>query len=176
MKRGETDEVRAAWTLLEGLVHRVAPFIATLDPELVSRPVPTSGVRLYWTDERGDRFDAYDPTDGTLRVIALFAALVRPPGVKPGIVLFDEPELGLNSAAIALFAGLVRSVSAHSQVPVATQSPTLLDAFAVDEVIVAERRGGETCFRRLDLDEVSPRLADYSLAQLYEKYLLGGRP
>ena len=72
--------------------------------------------------------------------------------------------------------GLRRSVSAHSQVLVATQSPTLLDAFALDEVIVAERRGGESCFRRLDLEELRLWLADYSLAQLYEKNLLGGRP
>ncbi|WP_437929249.1 AAA family ATPase [Sorangium sp. So ce291] len=177
IKRSESEEARAAWTLFEGLVRRIAPFINALEPDLVAPDrADASAVRLYWSDERGHRFDAHDLSDGTLRAIALFAALTQPPATRPKFLTIDEPELGLHPAAISIFAGLVRSASAHSQILVATQSPALLDEFAPDEVVVAERRGGETTFTRLDPKELEAWLEDYSLSQLYDKNVLGGRP
>jgi predicted ATPase len=177
LKQSESEDPRAAWTLLEGLVRRVAPFIKTLEPDLVEPDqADASAVRLYWNDERDYRFDVHDLSDGTLRAIALFAALTQPPGTRPKFITIDEPELGLHPSAISIFAGLVRSASAHSQIVVATQSPALLDEFAPDEVVVAERRGGETSFARLDPNELEAWLEDYSLSQLYDKNVLGGRP
>lgn len=35
---------------------------------------------------------------------------------------------------------------------------------------------GESSFRRLDVEELKPWLEDYSLAELYDKNVLGGRP
>lgn len=177
LKHSEGEDARAAWTLLEGLVRRVAPFVKTLEPDLVEPAQGNaSAVRLYWHDEREYRFDVHDLSDGTLRAIALFAALTQPPGTRPKFITIDEPELGLHPAAISIFAGLVRSASAHSQILVATQSPALLDEFAPDEVVVAERRGGETMFTRLDPKALEAWLEDYSLSQLYDKNVLGGRP
>jgi len=177
LKRSEGEDARAAWNLLEGLVRRVAPFIKTLDPDLVTPDqADASAVRLYWSDERDHRFDVHDLSDGTLRAIALFAALTQPPSARPKFITIDEPELGLHPAAISIFAGLVRSASAHSQILVATQSPALLDEFAPDEVVVAERSGGETSFARLDPKELEAWLEDYSLSELYDKNVLGGRP
>jgi predicted ATPase len=177
LKRSETEDARAAWTLLEGLVRRVAPFIKTLEPDLVDPDqAGASAVRLYWSDERDHRFDVHDLSDGTLRAIALLAALTQPPSTRPKFITIDEPELGLHPAAISIFAGLVRSASAHSQILVATQSPALLDEFAPDEVVVAERKGGETSFARLDPKELEAWLEDYSLSELYDKNVLGGRP
>jgi predicted ATPase len=177
LKQSTSDDARAAWALLEGLVRRVAPFIKTLEPDLVEPDQgDASAVRLYWHDEKAYRFDVHDLSDGTLRAIALFAALTQPPGTRPKFITIDEPELGLHPAALSIFAGLVRSASAHSQILVATQSPALLDEFAPDEVIVAERRGGESGLERLDPKELEAWLEDYSLSQLYDKNVLGGRP
>jgi predicted ATPase len=177
IKHSRGEDERAAWMLLEGLVRRVAPFIATLEPDLVAPDRGhASAIRLYWTDVRGYRFDAHDLSDGTLRAIALFAALTQPPDTRPQFFTIDEPELGLHPAAISIFAGLARSTSAHSQILVATQSPALLDEFAPDEVIVAERRDGESRFGRLDPKELEAWLENYSLSQLYDKNVLGGRP
>ena len=91
---------------------------------------------LFWTDERGHRFDAHDLSDGTLRALALFAALTQPPSTRPAFITIDEPELGLHPAAISIFASLVRSASTHSQILVATQSPAVLDEFAPKAKIV----------------------------------------
>lgn len=177
LKQSKSDDSRAAWALLEGLVRRVAPFIKTLDPDLVEpEQGNASAVRLYWYDEKEYRFDVHDLSDGTLRAIAIFAALTQPPRTRPKFITIDEPELGLHPAALSIFTGLVRSASAHSQLLVATQSPALLDEFAPDEVIVAERRGGESGFKRLDPKELEAWLEDYSLSQLYDKNVLGGRP
>lgn len=177
LKQSTSEDARAAWALFEGLVRRVAPFIKSLEPDLVEPDQgEASAVRLYWHDEKDYRFDVHDLSDGTLRAIALFAALTQPPGTRPKFITVDEPELGLHPAALSIFAGLVRTASAHSQILIATQSPALLDEFAPDEVIVAERRGGESAFKRLDAKELEAWLEDYSLSQLYGKNVLGGRP
>lgn len=172
---GESD--RAAWAFFTGLVRMVAPFIVEIVPDLVApHKGDASAVRLFWTDERGYRFDAHDLSDGTLRTIALFAALTQPTSARPKFVVLDEPELGLHPAAIALLGGLIRSASAFAQVIVATQSPAMLDQFAPEEVLVTERANAETSFRRLDPKALETWLEEYSLSQLYDKNVLGGRP
>lgn len=91
-------------------------------------------------------------------------------------MVIDEPELGLHPAAIGVFAALVRSVSEHSQILLATQSPALLDEFEAEEVVITERKDGATSFRRLDPAALAQWLEEYSLSELYDKNVLGGRP
>jgi len=62
------------------------------------------------------------------------------------------------------------------QVLLATQSPVLLDHFAAEEVVVVERRDGASVFTRLDPTALSTWLEEYSLSELYDKNVLGGRP
>ena len=64
----------------------------------------------------------------------------------------------------------------YGQVIMATQSPTLLDHFEPEEVIVANRINGEARFERLDADRLGVWLEDYSLGQLWEKNEFGGVP
>jgi predicted ATPase len=161
LKNSDAQDTRASWSMIEGTTTRIAPFIKSLDPDLVDPEHPeSSALRLYWTDERGHRFDVHDLSDGTLRAIALYSALLQPSATRPAFISIDEPELGLHPAALSLFASLVRSTSVWTQVLLATQSSALLDEFAPDEIIVAEYRKdmkptkGETSFRRLDLEEL----------------------
>lgn len=177
LKTSDAEDTRPAWNLISGLVRRVAPFIKELVPDLVdpSRP-EQSAVRLYWTDERDHRFDVHDLSDGTLRAIALFTALGQPSASRPTFITIDEPELGLHPAAISIFAALVRSVSEHCQVLLATQSPALLDEFEPEDVVVTERSDGASTFRRLVPEELAAWLEDFSLSELYDKNVLGDRP
>ncbi len=177
LKHGTSADSRAAWELLEGLVRRIAPYIKALEPDLTDPDQgEASAVRLYWLDERDYRFDVHDLSDGTLRAIALFAALTQLPATRPKFITIDEPELGLHPAAVATLCGLVRSASEHSQILVATQSPAILDEFLPEEVVVAERSGNASTFRRLDGASLEAWLAEYSLSELYDKNVLGGRP
>lgn len=187
-KLGEGAESRAAWRMLEGLVRQVAPFIKSLeptpnvdepeafrwnDPELRLDQVT---VRLDWIDQNDNRFGVGQLSDGTLRALALFAALTQPGASLPTFITIDEPELGLHPAALALFVQLVRSISHRAKVVLATQSPALLNLVEPEEVLVVERVKGATQLRRLDRESLAEWLDEYSLAELYDKNLLGGRP
>lgn len=94
----------------------------------------------------------------------------------PALVVLDEPELGLHPFAIVQLAGLLRQASARSQVLIATQSVTLMNQFEVEDLIVVERKAGASEFSRPDLAILQDWLDEYSLGELWEKNLLGGRP
>ena len=101
---------------------------------------------------------------------------------RPGTVLFDEPELGLHPYALNLLGNLFKQAADSrgdhvlSQVIVSTQSALILNEFAPEDVIVVERENGESTFRRLDSSELSEWLEDYTLGELWQKNILGGRP
>jgi predicted ATPase len=153
-------------------VRQVMPFFAdfVLDP--------TSGsVLLQWRERDTDLvFGAHQASDGTLRTIALIALLLQPADQIPAVVILDEPELGLHPFAIKVVAGLVKSISIHKQVILATQSTTFIDHFEAEDIIVVNRRGRESALARLDSEALSDWLDEYSLAELWEKNVLGGRP
>jgi predicted ATPase len=161
---------KASWARIQGLVRHVAPFVRELAP----KPVGMRGVRLDWVDDQGETFGPAHLSDGTLRAVALLTALGQP--VPPLLSCIDEPELGLHPAAMTILCGLIKSVSAQRQVIVSTQSPALLDEFAPEDVVVAERKDGATELRRLDPQALEAWLDDYSLSELYDKNVLGGRP
>ncbi|EYF00945.1 Hypothetical protein CAP_8893 [Chondromyces apiculatus DSM 436] len=52
----------------------------------------------------------------------------------------------------------------------------MLDAFLPRDIVVAERKDGATELRRLDEEALASWLEDYSLSELYDKNILGGRP
>jgi predicted ATPase len=111
-----------------------------------------------------------------LRALALVTALGVPAKRRPWFMAIDEPELGLHPSALGLIAGLVKSVSSRTQVVLATHSPALLDHFDPADVVVTERRDDGSVFRRLDPTELETWLDEYTLSELYDKNVLGGRP
>ena len=92
------------------------------------------------------------------------------------MILVDEPELGMHPYAITLLASLMKQASTETQVIVSTQSSLLLDHFEPEEVLVADRIDGATQLTRLESSSLESWLEDYSLGQLWEKNVLGGRP
>jgi predicted ATPase len=163
----------AAFRRIEEHVRLVAPFFDqfVLEPlELNKRKI-----KLEWKQVGSDAyFDAYSLSDGTLRFICLATVLMQPS--PPALVLLDEPELGLHPFAIEIVAGMIEAATAKSQVLLATQSVTLLDHFAAKDVIVAENDGHRSHLRRLDEAKLKDWLGEYSLGELWEKNVLGGRP
>jgi predicted ATPase len=113
-------------------------------------------------------------SDGSIRFICLVTALLQPE--PPSTIIIDEPELGLHPYAITLLGGLLRSASERMQIVVSTQSVPLLNEFSIDDLIVVEREEDVSVFKRLDEDEFSSWLEDYSVGELWEKNILGGRP
>ena len=127
-----------------------------------------------WTDKT---FGAHLTSDGSLRFFALVTLLNLPPEMLPDVLLLDEPELGLHPAAVTLVGDMIKSLAVERQVIVATQSPLLVDAFDLDEIIVLELKDGRTEFRKLAPDDYQVWLDDsFTPGDLWLKNLLGGRP
>ena len=142
------------------------------------RPKVSNGdqvLQLEWTQKDSDYpFHAGQLSDGTLRFIALTTALLQPN--PPNTILLDEPELGLHPYALTLLAELLKKAATNTQVIVSTQSASLLDNFEPEDVIVVEREDGASTFKRLSSVELEEWLKDYSLGELWEKNIFGGRP
>ena len=115
-------------------------------------------------------------SDGMLRVIALVTLLLQPEQDLPDVLILDEPELGLHPYAINIVGGLIRAVATKIQVIVATQSMPLVDCFEPEDIVIVERKGRSSVFRQLDAEALGEWLEDYSLSELWEKNVLGGRP
>jgi predicted ATPase len=159
---------------IRDIVRLGSPFFD--DFKLRSVPDKPELIQLEWLQKESDYpFRPSQLSDGTLRFICLATALLQPK--PPAILLFDEPELGLHPYALTLVAALFRSaVQSDAQVIVSTQSAPLLSEFAPEDVIIVEREHGESRFRRLDSADLSEWLAEYSLGDLWQKNVLGGRP
>jgi predicted ATPase len=158
---------------IEDTVRQIAPFFEgfRLEP---SRLNPDK-IRLEWKEKGSEAyFNSSALSDGTLRFICLATLLLQP--TLPAVVLLDEPELGLHPAAISLLTDLLESASQSTQVLVATQSVTLVNQFTPDSVWVVERADRASTFRHLESADMSAWLENYSLGELWEKNILGGRP
>jgi predicted ATPase len=165
------DTERSAYRRIVGAVRQVAPFFR----EFVLQPEVNRRIRLRWRQTGSDAvFSADQMSDGTLRFVCLATLLLQP--TLPALVVLDEPELGLHPYAIIQLAGLLRQASVRSQVLLATQSVTLMNQFQLEDLIVVERMDGASAFSRPDPGKLSDWMAEYSLGELWEKNLIGGRP
>ncbi|MGH7143145.1 MAG: AAA family ATPase [Planctomycetota bacterium] len=113
-------------------------------------------------------------SDGSLRFICLATLL----GLDeyPPLILIDEPEIGLHPSALSLLAEMLQVAARQTQVIVTTQSPTLVDYFAPEDIIVVDQKQGASTFRRLNEKDLGGWLDEYSLGELWEKNIFGGRP
>lgn len=138
-------------------------------------PTEEEQIRLLWKQKDSD-YSLWPSqlSDGSIRFICLVTALLQPK--PPSTIIIDEPELGLHPFAIALLAGLLRSASKRMQVIVSTQSAPLVDEFSIDDLIVVEREQGATVFKRLNEEDFTNWLDDYTVSELWQKNILGGRP
>ncbi len=134
-------------------------------------------VQLRWKAKwSGKTFAAHLTSTGSLRFFSLITLLNLPHDMLPEVLLIDEPELGLHPSAVTLIGSMIKSLAAERQVIVATQSPLLVDAFGVDEILALDLHEGKTSIRTLNPDDYQAWLEDYSTGDLWRKNVFGGRP
>lgn len=132
-------------------------------------------INLQWQQQNNDYpFWPSQLSDGSLRFICLATALLQPE--PPTTIIIDEPELGLHPYAIALLASMLRSASKKMQVIVSTQSVPLVNEFEIEDLIVVEREKGASIFNRLKNKDYKDWLKEYTVGELWDKNILGGRP
>ncbi|OQY58361.1 MAG: recombinase RecF [Desulfobacteraceae bacterium 4572_88] len=152
-------------------IRLVTPFF----DNFILKPDRNEKVRLRWKQKGTDYpLKPHHLSDGTLRFICLTTALLQPD--PPSTIIIDEPELGLHPYAIEILAELIQATSKKTQTIVSTQSPALVDCFQPEDVIVVNRKQGESVFERLNERDLSHWLEDYSLGELWRKNVVSGGP
>ncbi len=158
---------------IEKVVQSIAPFFDRF--YLVPDEINPNQIYLRWLEKGSDLlFSAHNLSDGTLRMICLTTLLMQPE--LPETIVIDEPELGLHPSAVSKLAGMLKSASANSQIILSTQSVNLVNEFDAEDIIVVERADNQTVFKRQSSAELENWLDLYSMGDLWEKNVLGGRP
>ena len=154
-------------------IGRVLPSFDRFDLQVVG-----GKVALRWLYTNSDKsFGAHLTSDGSLRLFSLVTLLNLPTEMLPTVVLLDEPELGLHPAGIALVGGMIKALSTRRQVLVATQSPLLIDAFDIEEMVVLEADSEGSRAHVLAKEGYQDWLDEgYLPSELWQKNVLGGRP
>ena len=134
-------------------------------------------ILLRWKEKGTNKvFNAGQASDGMLRTVALISLLAQNPKDLPSVLFLDEPELGLHPSAIDLVAGLIKAVSYHCQVFVATQSISMVNNFDLEDLVVIDRKERYSVYSRPDSRTLKEYLDEFSTGQIWEKNIIGGRP
>lgn len=158
-------------------IRQIMPQFA--DFELYPSALNENYIILNWKENKSSYlFGAHQISDGSLRFMALATLLLQPPETLPSVMILDEPELGLHPSAISSLAGMVKSASKNCQIVLATQSTRLVDEFETKNIIVVERDIKNDCsiFKELDREALANWVEQYSMSELWEKNVIGGKP
>lgn len=137
-------------------------------------------ISLRWTDISATDyvFNAHQFSDGSIRFIALATLLLQPKETMPNVIILDEPELGLHPYAVTQLAQMIKDAAIHSQIIIASQSKDLVDHFDIDNISVVEMDEKNLCttVKALNEEDYKLWLEHYTLSELWDKNIIGGRP
>lgn len=161
---------------------RIVSYIREVVPQFNDFYLEPAGrfISLKWMDTSANDyvFDVHQFSDGSLRFIALAALLLQPEDTMPSVIILDEPELGLHPFAITKLAEMIKDASIHSQVIIASQSKDLVDHFDIGDISIVEMDEKSMCtsVRKLSEADYKLWLEHYTVSELWDKNVLGGRP
>ena len=158
-------------------VRLVAPFFE----DFVLNPVKDS-IQLKFKEKNSDlELGSFRLSDGTIRFTALATLLLQPKFTIPKVIIIDEPELGLHPMAIDILAEMINIASKHSQIFITTQSERLINHFEPKNIIVVDRKQDMSGrfysdFKKLKSSDLKDWIKDYSLSDIWNSNIIGGRP
>jgi len=137
-------------------------------------------ISLKWRDNSPNDYvlSADQFSDGSIRFISLATLLLQPEETMPFVIIVDEPELGLHPYAIDQLNEMIKDASKHAQIIIATQSTAIIDGFSVGDIAIVEYDNDiqGSSVRRLDEREYAEWIGRYTLSELWNKNVIGGRP
>jgi len=122
-----------------------------------------------------DLLSAIRMSDGTLKFLALLAALFHPK--PPPLMCIEEPEIGLHPDAMHLVTEALVEASQSVQLIVTTHSDALVDSLTdqPESVLVCERDfDNGTQMKRLSKEDLKEWLEHYTLGEIWRKGEIGG--
>ena len=163
---------RSYYEEIVSAVRLVIPFFDDFRLDVEQRGVQEK-VKLGWQQKGSDfPMQPYHLSDGSIRFICLATALLNP--FPPSVIVIDEPELGLHPEAIRILGELIQDAAKRTQIIVATQSPLLLDQFSIEDIVVVNRKEGQSTFERLHREDFNEWLNNYSVGELWSKNVIQG--
>ena len=116
-------------------------------------------------------------SDGHLQMLLVLTALFSE-GQRPGLLLFDEPDLSLHPWALAVLAEAIEDAARNwsKQVLLTTHSPVLMSQFDASRIIAVSRDDKGTSLRRLsEMEEIQDMLNRYTPGSLYMADYVGAQ-
>jgi len=156
-------------------------FVAPFFDDFILEPSGNS-IQLKFKEINSDlELGSFRLSDGTVRFICLATLLLQPKESMPKIIIIDEPDLGLHPVAIDVLAEMLNIASHHAQIFLTTQSERLITYFEPKNIIVINRKKDDkgrfySDFTKLDNDSLKEWIEDYSVSEMWNSNIIGGRP
>jgi len=162
--------------MIDALQH-IVPYAANVRPDITKDLFERRSL-IQLTERFGSGRDVALPgwvlSGGTLRLLALLAALRNPAG--PSVLFIEELENGLDPRAIGFVIEEIRSAvtAGDRQVILTTHSPYLLDKLSLGHIVTVERPdGGSPILRRpAEEDELQKWAGEFAPGSLYAMGML----
>ncbi len=144
--REKKDDYRRICELLAELVHGVTEvdykLLGNLETMVFKQQV--KGAEPQW------RFDTYNISDGTLRILGILLAVYQVP--RPSLLVVEEPESTIHPAAADILVDILATARERSQVLITTHSPDLLDhrEISSEQIKFVENIQGDTTISPID--------------------------
>ncbi|GHT39893.1 chromosome segregation protein SMC [Bacteroidia bacterium] len=152
--------------------------LAKINPVYKSIDISLFGSQLYLSlkEKNLDRtIGALHLSDGTLRYLLMMSIFCNPDrGCFVGI---DEPESGLHPDMIKSVCDMMKEAAKDSQIIVATHSPSLLNHFELEDVLVFEKDEQNKTEVKYDLSEDNfPNWeGEFLVGQMWVRGQIGGK-
>ncbi len=145
---------------LKEALKRAVPGIVDLGVKPVSGYLTIKFFHQY--DKNRYEFDAFQESDGTLRLLGILTALIQQP--PPKLLAIEEPELTVHPGVLGILADLIQEAAeARTQVVLTTHSPDLISRFPADCLRVVEWQPVEGTI----ISEVAPDQLETIKEQLF---------
>ena len=126
IQRGSPD----AWKRILELLETIVPGTVGLQTKKLGNML-TLEFAQDWGKSEPVKFEAYNMSDGTLRVVGLLAAVFQ--HRTPSLLVIEEPEATIHPGALGSVLDLLRHAGRSMQVVVTTHSPDILDAEWIED-------------------------------------------
>jgi predicted ATPase len=118
-----------------------------------------------------EQFYLSDMSDGSVRMLCWACILLSPQ--IPGLLVIEEPEIGIHVSWMRILASWIKQASRRTQVIVSTHSPDLLDHFTdnLESVMLMKQTDsdlGRFCMTALNRSTLKKQLDEgWQLGDLY---------